>query len=140
MKLIRSSLAIFGCLWVSASVNATAPTLPECAESVCSEIFHDKESGKASVIVWNQKGTIASHSFDLESSAVKGPTFHSSGTMIVEAEAGAPAMPCHTGSCATSSSTTYATAGSIITVSITYTYYNGTLLDASISEARTAKP
>lgn len=140
MKSIRSSLALFGCLWVSASVNATIPTLPECAESVCSEIFHNRESGKASVVVWNQKGTIASHSFDLESSAVKGPTFHSSGTTVVEADAGIPPMPCNTGSCATSSSTTYATAGSIITVSITYTYYNGTLLDASISEARTAKP
>lgn len=140
MKSIRSSLALFGCLWVSASVNATIPTLPECAESVCSEIFHNRESGKASVVVWNQKGTIASHSFDLESSAVKGPTFHSSGTTVIEAETGIPVMPCNTGSCATSSSTTYATAGSIITVSITYTYYNGTLLDASISEARTAKP
>jgi hypothetical protein len=140
MKLISSSLALFGCLWVSASANATVPTLPECAESVCSEIFHNKESGKASVIVWNQKGTIASHSFDLESTAVKGPTFHSSGTTVVEADAEIPPMPCNTGSCATSSSTTYATAGSIITVTITYTYYNGTLLDASISEAITAKP
>lgn len=130
---------LVGLLAMSAN-KAEATPIPDCVESVCSDIIHNKELGKATVVVWGKKGIINSYSFDLDSSAVRGPTIDSSNQVFSTFSDSNPPAPCARGNCSSSSSTTYRTENSIITITITYTYFNGALIDVSISRSVTAIP
>lgn len=135
MKLTTYCAGFLVCLLAMSANRAEAIPLPDCVESVCSDIIHNKELGKATVVVWGEKGIINSYSFDLDSSAVRGPTINSSNQVFSTFSDTNPPAPCAQGNCSTSSSTTYRTQNSIITVTITYTYFNGALIDVSISRS-----
>ena len=51
-----------------------------------------------------------------------------------------PSAPCSSGSCSSSSSTTYETATQIITITITFIYFNGELVDVESTKSVTNKP
>lgn len=125
---------LVGLLAMSAN-RAEATPLPDCVESVCSDIIYNKELGKATVVVWGKKGIINSYTFDLDSSAVRGPIIDSSNQVFSTFSDSNPPAPCAQGNCASSTHTTYRTENSIITVTVTYTFFNGALIDVSISRS-----
>ncbi|MEH8022067.1 hypothetical protein [Rheinheimera metallidurans] len=139
MKLTKFFLLLGSLLCFSATKTEAMP-LPDCTETVCSDIFHNKKLAKATVVVWGQKGIITSYSFDLDSSAVQGRTFYSSGSVLTTSSDTNPTAPCAAGNCSSSSSTTYQTPTTIITVTVTYTYFNGELIDVGISRTVVPKP
>lgn len=122
----------------------TAENLPYCQESICEKIFHNKKLGTATLVVWQGKEEIVhSYTFNLDRTALL-TSKHSgnahNNTIYVKSDSGAPPAPCPSGACSSPVSRTYETATEIITVTITYIYYNGQLVDVKVSESRRAKP
>ena len=135
------ALLLFFSLCALPAFIANATPLRDCTEMVCSEIFHNKELGKATAIVWRGQGNIVtSHTFDLDSSAELVHQGSSVSPNYYSATDGAPVAPCQTGSCSAVRSNTYETATEIITVTITFTYFNGQLIDATVQRTVKIKP
>lgn len=76
MKLTMYWALLLGSLMCFAATKSAATQLPDCKDSVCSDIIHDKVLGKATAVVWGQNGIITSQSFDLDSTAVQGPSLY----------------------------------------------------------------
>ena len=137
----QCSLLLFFGLFALPAFIVNATPLRDCTEMVCSEIFHNKELGKATAIVWRGQGNIVtSHTFDLDSSAELVHQGSSVSENYYSATNDAPAAPCPTGSCSAVRATTYETVTDIITVTVTFTYFNGQLIDADVQRIDKNKP
>ena len=133
-------LLLAGLLNISA-VQANTPLLQSCSETVCSEVFRNKELSIATAVVWRSEGDIlASHTFDLDSSAVLAHQDSAVSANYNDSTSDASAAPCPSGSCSASRVTTYETATDIITVTKTFTYFKGQLIDVTIQQTEKVKP
>lgn len=131
-----------GLFTLPTTAKAQTSSLPECTDAVCSEIFHNTVLETATLVVWEGRGNILnSHTFDLDSSAILVSQANYAASDLTESTlSSAPDAPCMTGACSTTSSTTYVTETEIVTITTTYTFYNGSLIDVDPSESRTPRP
>jgi hypothetical protein len=131
---------IFSYFFVAGSVNASL--VKSCDLAVCSSITQNKALENVTVLVWGNEGTILSTStFSLDKTAVLVSStkqgFSSAPVMSTSSTSNAP---CSSGSCSLSDSTTYETATQIITITITFVYFNGELVDVDTTKRETNKP
>ena len=116
-------------------------TLPPCSNNVCTQLEHNKDLEKLSVLVWDDKGHILhSSEVNLDRTAKLVHSNSENGLLkandIDASSSSNPPAPCVSGACSSSSSTTYTTANHIVTVTITFTYENGELVGVSTSTTR----
>ncbi|MCK7458009.1 hypothetical protein [Idiomarina aminovorans] len=140
-KIYQLIIATFGLFFVN-SVNAEFDTLPDCGKKVCSEIFHNEKLDQATLVVWEGEGNIIrSQVLELDDSAVL--TNQSNFTSVDNSNdllGEEPPAPCESGSCSSVRILSYESTGEIITVIMTFFYYNEQLIDVHLSEKRTVKP
>lgn len=122
-------------------VALASQTLPPCSNNVCTQVEHNKDLEKLSVLVWDDKGHILhSSEVNLDRTAKLVHSHSENGLLnsnnIDAASSSNPPAPCVSGACSSSSSTTYTTATHIVTVTITFTYENGELVGVSTSTTR----
>ena len=137
------TLFLLGSFFYLSPSQSQATTLPDCPESVCSDIIHNKILGKATVVVWEGRGNILdTHTFDLDRSAVLVSTSDDVGYIdgYITASSTAPSAPCQTGSCSVPVSNTYQTTTQIVTVTSTSVYFDGELIDVQTSTSRLDLP
>ncbi|MGM0431028.1 MAG: hypothetical protein ACQEQ2_12110 [Pseudomonadota bacterium] len=141
MKMKLFIAAVFSLL---SSVALANQSLPPCSSDVCTQVVHNKELEKLSVLVWDNQGQIV-HSSELNldrtaklvhSSNENGLSNLNDVDVYTPASDSNPPAPCSSGSCSTSSSSTYTTATHTVTVTITYTYVNGELVGVNTSTYR----
>lgn len=142
--LLLALIALLASVFVPAA-QAVNEALPLCQEAYCQKIFHDKKLEQATVIVWNGKGDILStYSFHLDRSAkLVNPDVNASetGQEIMPLGAATPPSGCgQTGACDITTSYTYETATSMVTVITIFQYYNGVLVSVSTTSKETKKP
>lgn len=140
IKIYHRLVLIFGLCFLVGNAEANTTPLRECVAGACSEIVHHKELGKATATVWDDKGNIISaDTFDLDSSAelVHVSTSDSVGSTTPEH---APAAPCDKGPCATVILQTYQTTTHIVTVTYTFTYFNGQLMGVNATSVEESLP
>lgn len=134
-------ITAFSILLVSPA-NAGSDALPSCEKKVCSDIFHDKKIDQATVVVWKGEGdVITSQTFELDSSAVlvsESEFNKKSRSSGITGEV--PPAPCSSGACSEATTLAYEAADEIITVIMTFVYYDGHLIDVYPSERRTEEP
>ena len=116
--------------------------LPYCADAVCFQTFHNKTLGTANIVVWSGKNTIHStSSTSLQSDAKLASRWIGDSITSIASESGEiPPAPCSSGVCSTAASETYLTATEIITITITFVYANGELVDIETTIRRTPRP
>ncbi|MDF3126450.1 hypothetical protein [Rheinheimera sp. 1928-s] len=140
IKIYHRLVLIFGLCFLVGNAEANTTPLRECVAGACSEIVHNKELGKATVTVWDEKGNVISaDTFDLDSSA---ELVHVSTSDSVDSTTPehAPAAPCDKGPCATAISQTYETATHVVTVTYTFIYFNGQLMDVNATSVENSLP
>lgn len=119
-------------------------SLPPCSSSVCTQVVHNKNLEKLSVLVWDDKGHILHTSeVNLDRTAKLVHSNSESGLLNLNntdayvSNTNNPPSPCgSSGACSSSSSTTYTTVTHIVTITITFTYENGELVGVSTSTTR----
>ncbi|AAV82011.1 hypothetical protein [Idiomarina loihiensis] len=122
--------------------NAGSDGLPSCEKTACSDIFHDKKIDQATVAVWEgERDVITSQTFELDSSAV----LVSESEFIKKSRSSGvidevPPAPCSSGACSEATTLAYEAADEIITVIMTFVYYDGYLIDVHPVDRRTEKP
>lgn len=148
IKIYHRLVLIFGLCFLVGNAEANTTPLRECVAGACSEIVHDKELGKATVTVWDDKGNIISaDTFDLDSSAELVHVSTSDSVNIKDnidsvssLTDGAPPPPCTSGSCSITTSQTYQTTTHIVTVTFTFTYFNGQLMGVNATSVEESLP
>ena len=136
-----STLLLLAGLFNISAVQANAPLLQSCSETVCSEVFHNTELSIATAVIWRSEGDIlASHTFDLDRSAVLTHQNSAVSAHYNDSTSDTSAAPCPSGSCSASRVTTYETATDILTVTKTFTYFKGQLIDAAVQQTEKIKP
>jgi hypothetical protein len=126
--------------------------LGDCQELVCHKVVTSPKTDTATVVVWqDDEQIIKTYTFELEAldinpivrrgSISQKDLIRQSGSPFSTLNNTPPQPdPCVSGGCSSSVSSTYETATEIITVTITFTFYNGELIDVGISQTRRLKP
>lgn len=135
---MKIKLFIVSAFLFLSSLAIANQSLPTCSSDVCTQTKHNKELEKLSIIVRNSKGQlIHSNQFDLDKDAKLVFTSSENGSLDLDnsdrystTSNGAPPAPCNSGACSKSVSRSYETATEIVTIVVTYTYYNGQLVGA----------
>lgn len=140
MKLKLFIATAFSLISFAAIANQS---LPPCSSDVCTQVVHNKDLEKLSVLVWDDKGNILhSSEVNLDRTAKlvhsnnESRLLNLNNTDAYTSNTTNPPSPCGSGACSSSSSTTYTTATHIVTVTITFTYENGELVGVSTSTTR----
>lgn len=134
MKLYHIAITLLGVLFFG-TANASNENLPYCAESICEKVFHNKKTETATLIVWSGNADIIhSFSFDLDKTAKLSSKRSSKNTgdgfTTYDTE---PPVSC-SGTCSVPVSQTYTTATEIITITTTFIYVDGQLVDVKSEE------
>ncbi|WP_251359264.1 hypothetical protein [Kangiella sp. TOML190] len=145
MKFYHIALLIVIGLFANAKVIAGSGSLSYCEAKTCETVLHNKKLNKATLIVWTgESNIIHSYTFELDKSAKlqsKIANLNSNNNeYATQSDSGAPPAPCQSGSCSLPVSRTYETTTETITVTTTYIYRDGELIDVMTSESRKPKP
>lgn len=142
---MKIKLFIAAAFLLISSGTVASQSFPTCSSDVCTQVVHNKEVEKLSVLVWDSEGQIIhSSEVKLDKNAVlehtsneASPSNRNSTDVYSTAnDSNAPPAPCTSGSCSTTSSSTYRTATEVVTVTIIYTYDNGQLVGVDLDESR----
>ncbi|MCU7994619.1 hypothetical protein L5L55_07555 [Shewanella glacialipiscicola] len=142
-KLLLAFTALFA-LFTSVfgtAANAVYENLPLCQEKYCEKIFHNKQLEQATLVVWTgESGILSSYTFHLDKSAkLVAPASTVQDVTLLGADT-PPSGCAASGACDVTTTYTYETNTSIVTVITTYQYYNGQLVSVSSFTKETKKP